>query len=143
MRLFVDETAWYALAVSKSPEHSAMKQVFEETLNQNTRMLTHNIAIANAISAVRREVGTIEANRFTEIIEEAHAGAHLSVSWIGRRTQREALRLFKKHADVSLSVFDFASYAIISRRRIHTILTTRRDFEKLGLKVLPEQDDIE
>lgn len=141
MRLFVDESAWYALAVSNHPQHEAMRNIFEEALNDNTRMLTHNIAIANAISNIRKEIGHAEATRFTEIIEEAHAGAHLSVNWIGRRTQREAMRLFKKHSEVALTIFDFASYAIILRRRVHTILTTQRNFEQLGLKVLPDQDE--
>lgn len=141
MRLFVDESAWYALAVDSHPQHKVMRQVFEEALNDNTRMLTHNIAIANAISNIRKDVGYVEATRFTEIIEEAHAGAHLSVNWIGRRTQREAMRLFKKHTDVPLAIFDFASYAIILRRRVHTILTTEQNFEQLGLKVLPDQDE--
>ena len=82
--------------------------------------------------------GAASANRFMETVEEAHAGTHLSIYWVGRRTQREGQRLFKKYPDLQLSLFDFTSYAVITRRRIHTILTTRRDFEKLGLKILPD-----
>lgn len=143
MRVFVDETGWLALMDSTLPEHAQVSEVFADLLSNNARLFTHNIAVANSLDAIRNRFGSVAAKKFGDTIDEAHAGTYLSILWIGRRTQKESLRLFRNHTDLDLHPYDFASFQMMNKRRIHTILTIKQAYSKLGLNVIPEMGETE
>lgn len=138
MKIFVDETAWVNLLLPGSPFHSEVAREFDRAIKNGDKLFTHNIAVGIALSEVKNTMGIGLAARFNEIIEEAYTGAYLHILWVGRRTQKEAVRLFRKEAYLSLGLYDFAAYVFMKRRRIQTIITTKTAFGKLGFKVIPE-----
>ncbi|NIW78602.1 MAG: hypothetical protein GWN16_03685 [Calditrichae bacterium] len=91
-----------------------------------------------ALSEIKKKLGDNIAGKFHETIEEAYTGTHLKILWIGRRTQKEAVRQMRRNATISLHVYDFASFVLMNKRRIHSILTTKSGFNELGLKVIPQ-----
>jgi predicted nucleic acid-binding protein len=137
MKIFVDETAWISLLNPKTPYHQQIKREFERALKNEDRIFTHNIAVGIALSTIKNEMGTERAGRFNEILEDAYQGAYLHILWIGRRSQKEAGRLFRKEAGVSLGLYDFAASIFMKRRRIGSIITTKSEFTKLGFTVIP------
>ena len=78
------------------------------------------------------------ANKFYGIIDAAYTGAHLSILWIGRRSQKEAVWLMRKHSDIDLDLYDFACLIMMRRRRIRTIMSTKPQYKQLQLNVIPE-----
>ena len=142
MRIFVDQTAWVQITDSSSLYHQAIQSEFNKALVNGDRLFTHNVAIGLALSEIKSKKGNAVAGKFSEIIEEAHTGTHLNILWISRRTQKEASRLFRQKADLELDIFDFASYILMKRRRIATIITTKKAYNSLELKVVPESLDL-
>lgn len=138
MKIFVDETAWIALIDSQNEFHTAVKHEFSRTLNNEDRIFTHNVALGNALNDIKIKLGMDLLRQFGAIIEDASAGAHLTILWINRRNQKEAIRLLRNHPDLTLNLYDHAAYLFMNRRRIRTILTTNKAFKELGLKVIPE-----
>ena len=138
MKTFVDQSAWIALVNPQTPVEIRVAKEFERALSEGDRLFTHNIAIGNAMSEIKKQNGAIVSNKFYEIVDAAYSGAHLSMLWIGRRTQKEAVWLMKKHSSLDLDLYDYACFILMRRRRLRTILTSKPDYKQLQLSVIPE-----
>jgi len=135
-KLFLDETSWYAIVDQNTSNHQFFADRFQSELKEETKFFTSNIAVANTISQIKNELSTDLSLKFNEILEDAHLGNHLRIMWIGRRTQKEALRWMRKHPQLSLHLYDFAHAVLMERRRINAILSEQLEFKELGYKVL-------
>lgn len=137
-KIFIDDTAWYTIIDDNSPNHSNTIEQFHFSLNDGTKLFTSNIAVGNAISRIKERLDIELSLRFNQIVEEAHLGNHIRILWIGRRTQKEAVRLMRKHPQIALPLYDFAHSVLMQKRRINTIMSERSEFKKFGYSVLPE-----
>ena len=138
MRIFVDRIAWIALADKDDPNHSIFKEQLKYYLDGGHNFYTTNVIVGNVISHVKETQGGVRANKFYDILEEAWLGTHLHFLWIGRRTQRDAVKLFKKFPEEKLSLFDAANIVLMNRRNIRFIMTTNSAYSKMGFKMIPE-----
>ena len=138
MRIFVDRIAWIALADKDDPNHSIFKEQFKYYLDGGHNFYTTNVIVGNVISHVKETQGGVRANKFYDILEEAWLGTHLHFLWIGRRTQRDAVKLFKKFPEEKLLLFDCANIVLMNRRNIRFIMTTNKVYSKMGFKLIPE-----
>lgn len=140
-KIFIDETAWYAIIDNTSPNHNSITDKFNLALEEGTKFFTSNISVGNTISRIKGNLNFESSLKFNEIVEDAHIGNYLRIMWIGRRTQKDAIRLMRKHSKVSLQLYDFANAILMERRGINSILSDRVEFKKLGYRVLPETND--
>jgi len=138
MRIFVDRIAWIALADKDDPNHSIFKEQLKYYLDGGHNFYTTNVIVGNVISHIKETQGGVRANKFYDILEEAWLGTHLHFLWIGRRTQRDAVKLFKKFPEEKLSLFDAANIVLMNRRNIRFIMTTNSAYSKMGFKMIPE-----
>jgi predicted nucleic acid-binding protein len=138
MKIFIDEIAWVILEDEAHPLHHQFSEQFKYYLDGGHGFYTTNIIYGNAIWQVKKQFGVSNALRFSEILEEAWLGTHLHFLWIGRRTQRDALKLFKKFPEEPFSIFDFANVVLMNRRNIRFIMTTNQVYSKMGFKIVPE-----
>lgn len=138
MKVFIDASAWITVVDPGESQHELFKEQFRLFLNNGDRLFTHNVAVGMALDEIRRRNGGKVAQQFYESLEEAYSGAHLHILWVGRKTQREAIRFLRNNPDTNLTVFDFAAFIFMNRRRIRTIFTQKKDFQKLGLIVYPD-----
>jgi predicted nucleic acid-binding protein len=138
MRIFVDRIAWIALADKEDPNHSIFKEQLKYYLDGGHNFYTTNVIVGNVISHIKETQGGVRANKFYDILEEAWLGTHLHFLWIGRRTQRDAVKLFKKFPEEKLSLFDAANIVLMNRRNIRFIMTTNSAYSKMGFKMIPE-----
>ncbi len=138
MKIFMDEMAWLAMADQNHPLHNSVKEHFKLELDSGNRFYTTNVIIGNTISYLKQNKGAQEANRFYDILEEAWLGTHLHVMWFGRRTHKDAIKLFKKFPDSQLSFFDCVNVVLMNRRNIRFIMTSNTAYSKMGFKIIPE-----
>jgi predicted nucleic acid-binding protein len=138
MKIFIDEIAWVILGDDSHPLHHQFSEQFKYYLDGGHGFYTTNIIYGNAIWQLKKQYGVSKALRFSEILEEAWLGTHLHFLWIGRRTQRDALKLFKKFPEEQFSIFDFANIVLMNRRNIRFIMTTNQVYSKMGFKIVPE-----
>ena len=59
------------------------------------------------------------------------------IAWVDETVEREAWRLLEQYRDVTLSLTDATTAVAARRARIGEIFGFDRDFEALGLLVLP------
>ncbi len=141
MKIFIDEVGWLAIADPQHPLHENVREQFRYYLDGGHSFYTTNVIVGNVISQIKSRAGSGRAMRFSEIIEEAWLGTHLHFLWIGRRTQRDAIKLFKKFPEYQLSIFDYANVVLMNRRNIRFIMTTSTAYSKMGFKIVPENQD--
>lgn len=137
-KIFIDDTGWFAIMDNKARNHAFFAEELQFALNSETKLFTSNISIGNTISRIRSELSIELSIKYNEIVEDAHLGNHLRILWIGRRTQKEAVRFMRKHPNLSLHLYDFAHAVLMEKRRINTLLSDRIEFKKLGYTILPE-----
>jgi len=137
-KIFIDDTGWLALMDNKADNHALFAREFQSALNNETKLFTSNISIGNTISRIRNELSLEISIKYNEIVEDAHLGNHLRILWIGRRTQKEAVRFMRKHPNLPLHLYDFAHAVLMEKRRINTLISGRIEFKKLGYTILPE-----
>ncbi len=138
MKIFVDYVAWLALANQSDPYYNKFKDQLKYYLDGGHSFYTTNIIVSNVISKIKESFGSDKASKFYEIVEEAWLGTHLHFLWIGRRTQKDAMKLFKKFPENNMSLFDFANVVLMNRRNIRFIMTTNSEYGKMGFKVVPD-----
>ncbi len=138
MRIFIDRIALIALSNKEDPNHSVFKEQFKYYLDGGHNFYTTNVIVGNVISHIKETQGGVRANKFYDILEEAWLGTRLHFLWIGRRTQRDAVKLFKKFPEDKLSLFDAANIVLMNRRNIRFIMTTNSAYSKMGFKMIPE-----
>ncbi|MBN2365126.1 MAG: type II toxin-antitoxin system VapC family toxin [Calditrichaeota bacterium] len=141
MKIFIDEIGWWAISDKNHPLHREMQEQFQYYLDGGHSFYTTNVIVGSVISRLKSSIGSKKAIRFAEIIDEAWLGTHLHFLWIGRRTQRDAIKLFKKFPDYELSLFDYANIVLMNRRNIRFIITTNSAYNKLGFKIVPENQE--
>ncbi|NOX35929.1 MAG: PIN domain-containing protein [Calditrichaeota bacterium] len=138
MRLFLDESAWIAVLDRQHDQHEAFKRYFNEALQNGTKLFTSNVAVGLALSELKERIGLEKSLKFYEILEEAYLVNHIRILWVGRRAQKEALRWMRRYHELPLGLFDFAHAVLMDRRRIHTILTQKTAFTRIGFRTIPE-----
>jgi len=141
MRIFIDSTAWVNLGDPGQAYHQAAQKFLMSALENDYQFYTSNISLGNALSILKSNVGADQAFHFYDIVEEAYLGAHLSILWVGRRTQKEAIRLMRRYPELTLDLNDFANIVLMTRRRIPLIFSFKKEYEDLGLKVVPEVEE--
>lgn len=138
MKVFINEDALLAIADKKRSTHIAMTDEFQMFLQGGHRFYTTNVVVGNVLSEIKKDQGTARAEKFYSILEEAWLGTYLHILWIGRRTFKDAVRLFKKFPDSTLSLYDCANVVLMNRRNIRFILTINSAYDKMGFKTVPE-----
>jgi predicted nucleic acid-binding protein len=138
MKVFVDEQAWLALVDSRHPFHTQFKNEFGDFLKGTYKFYSTNVIIGSVVSKIKHTFGAADAIKFYNIIEEAWLGNHLNILWIGRRTMKDALKIFKKFTHSNLGLFDAANIVFMNRRNIRFILTDNKFYSEMGFKVIPE-----
>lgn len=138
MKIFIDEQAWLAFIDPKLPDHAQFKRQLEHYLEGGHRFYTTNVIIGNVVSQLKRDSGSSSSIQFYNIVEEAWLGSYLHVLWIGRRTIKEAIKLFKRFTENKAGLFDFANVILMNRRNIRFIFTQSDFYSEMGFKILPK-----
>ena len=133
----VDTGAWIAL-LSRADQHAAAATERYQTLaGEGVRLVTTNYIVDETATCLRYGAGLDAALGYRRMLDDSVKARHLRITWIDESIEREAWRVLEQYRDVALSLTD-ATTAVTARRiRIDEIFGFDRDFEALGLLVLP------
>jgi predicted nucleic acid-binding protein len=126
--VIVDTGYWIALFDSRDTNHAVAKSN-SKTLLQNYRLYLTDFIIFETItylncSIVRHDL----ALRFLEKVKEPM----LTIVPVDEDIKKEALELFKKYADKSLSVTDCASFVIMKEKGVRKYAGFDDHFKQMG-----------
>lgn len=136
-KVFVDTSAWIALALKHDAYHEAAKEVLKTMVASRVIQVTSNLVISETYTFIRYNVNYRTALRFLESIKEAENLNFLQVIYSTPEIEREAVRLIKKYSDQAISYVDAVSFAILEQQKdIKDVFTFDRHFSLTSRNIL-------
>jgi predicted nucleic acid-binding protein len=133
----VDTGAWIAL-LSRADQHAAAAtERYRILAVEGARLVTTNYIVDETATRLRYGAGLDAALGYRRMLDDSVKARRLRITWIDESIEREAWRVLEQYRDVALSLTDATT--AVSARRIRTdeVFGFDRDFEALGLLVLP------
>jgi hypothetical protein len=134
VELFVDTSAWVALADAADDNHSAAAAIYPDMLKGYRRLVTTNLVIAETYILIRRGLGHraamafLNRTRVSPRIEKVYADAELE-------SQAEAI--LQRYQDQLFSYADAVSFALMRQRAIDEAFAFDRHFAVAGFRRVP------
>jgi hypothetical protein len=123
--IFIDSSAWYALANQKDVNHLSARHF----LNRTSRLVTSNFIIDETITLTLIRAGYKSA---LTVGEQLWLGDIASIAWITRKDEQKAWAFFKQYSDKIFSFTDCTSFALMTRPGINQAFTFDADFSQTG-----------
>lgn len=135
--IFVDTSAFLALANEKDNKHVAAKQFLEDIKNGKIRVkniITSDYIIDETITRIRYSVGHKEA---VEWGKDILASKVIEKIEIQKEIFGLAWELFQTYEDKKLSFTDCTSFALMKKKGIGKVFSFDEDFARLGFFLIP------
>ena len=108
--MFVDASAWIALADRGDAHHAAARRIHEQLAQYRRPLLTSNLVAAEAYVLIRRSGGLQPALRFLASLRQA---SRLSVVYVTADHHAAAESVLAQYDDQDFSLADAVSFALM------------------------------
>lgn len=132
-KLFVDASAWVALADRGDSHHLVATNVYPGFLS-HYRLITTNLVIAEAYIILRRNLGPDASFRFLSAVTTS---PRVELIRSSEELEQAAEAFLRKYRDHELSLADAVSFALMKGRRVGKAFTFDHHFAIVGFDVLP------
>jgi predicted nucleic acid-binding protein len=133
LSVFVDTSAWYALASVSDQDHAAAEQIYAGLIERNEPLVTSSYVLAESMGLIQRRLGWKALELY------AAAMRTMDVVWIDEGLHREAETiLFARRRGIS--IVDAAAFALMKSLGIESAFAFDDDFEREGFAVLRPQE---
>ena len=126
--IFVDTSAFYALADRADPQHRRARDLFERILRDRTALLTHNYILVESLALLQHRLGLPAARALQESTRA------FEVVWIDHELHAEAAVRWAAGGR-SVSLVDHVSFLLMRRLQIQTAFAFDSDFEDAGFEL--------
>ena len=133
MKLFVDSSAFIALADAADQDHKAATG-FYRGCPPETQFHTSNYILAETVTRLRRTAGHHVAIRWVKMTLESRLTVR---HYVEETTERVALQIFERYHDQPLSFVDCTTIALLRQLDLDRIFSFDRDFQRLGYTLVP------
>ena len=133
MKLFVDSSAFIALADRSDQDHKAAEDFFRECAPE-AQVHTSNYIVAETITRLRRTARHHAAAQWTKAVFESRQTTR---HYVDAETELEAVQVFERYRDHFLSFTDCTTIVLLRRLRLDRIFSFDQDFRRLGYALLP------
>lgn len=134
--IFVDTSAWLAVADEGESSHEIVTTVYKELLKSAVRLITSDLVIAETQILILRRISTDAANIFLDSLNHSPS---IEIIFLDQETELAAKKVLEKFSDQDLSFTDAASFAIMRSRKMRTAFTLDKHFAIAGFRILPEK----
>lgn len=133
--IFVDSSAWLALADVRDANHSKAISCHRQLARGSMgRLITTDYVWDETLTLLRRHVGFDLARTF---YDEVTKGESVQPVWVSPEHFAEARAIFFRYRDKAWSFTDCTSFAVMRALSIEDAFTLDRDFEQAGFRVHP------
>lgn len=130
-QIFVDTSAFYALADRRDPAHPEAVRFLEEN---EVPLLTTNYIFAECMSLLTKRLGKAAAIRFGEGLR---ASESIQVFRFDAEYEEAAWKEFMKYRDKEFDFIDSSCFVVMQRQGIESAFSFDRHFAQRGFRNLP------
>jgi predicted nucleic acid-binding protein len=111
---------------------------FEKLLEDDTKLVTNNVAIDETVSYLRNEFGVEKARKFINIIDESTLTINLRMDWISRRVRKNAINNYLKSKVNELQLRHFLINETLKRKSVDVVFSFDQGFKYFNLPLMPQ-----
>lgn len=134
MSVYVDTSAWFALASATDEEHQAAREIYEDLVDRNEELITTSYVLAETMGLIQRRLGWRPLELFAE------ATRTLDVVWIDDVWHQEAETILLSRRRRDITIVDAAGFVVMRRLDLRAAFAFDDDFTREGLEVLSPPD---
>ena len=131
--IFVDASAWIALADRDDSHHKKAAAVYPSLLKENNRLITSNFVIAETYVVLLKELGHAAAISFLERVKTSPRIARV---YSTEDIEAEAQKMLVKYRDHDFSYADAVSFTFMKRLKIKKTFAFDKHFLSAGFTVV-------
>ena len=132
--LFVDTSAWYALAVSSAPQHRKVAESLRDRIEGGARIVTTNLIVAETHVLLMRRTNRKVALTFVRTVGRA---PNIVVTSSPEYEESAVTDWLERFEDQSFSFTDAVSFAVMTDRGVREALALDHHFAVAGFEVVP------
>lgn len=132
-RVFVDTSAYVALAVSDDAHHEAALTILNQLTEQRTRLYTTNFVVAETHAFFLRFLGHQAARSYLRRMEKKGATVVVRVR---AADEEQAKAIIYRYTDKAFSLVDALSFVVMQRLSISAAFAFDQHFTQYGWEVL-------
>ncbi|HFD40366.1 MAG TPA: PIN domain-containing protein [Anaerolineae bacterium] len=137
-RIFVDTSAWDAIADGGDPNHEHALRFKDEIVGQ-CRLITTNYVLDELYTLLLMNLGYQRAVDFKSKLDILVRGGILEVIWVTEEIATDAWTVFTRfNVDKWWSFTDCVSYAVMKREGIREAFAFDHHFEQMGYVRQPQ-----
>ena len=132
MKVFIDTSAFYAIADSGDRNHRSAVQKYTELLDGRIRMVYNDHVLAECATLIRRRLGYEASLRFLNLVEKLQKIGSFQIVFSEPALLSSAKEIFLEMADPKLSLVDALSFALMRKLSIHKFFAFDDHFRQAG-----------
>ena len=132
--VFVDTSAWFALADKDDRHHGRASSVLPSLLKTAAILVTSNLVVAESYVLILHELGHPAAVNF---LERMKSSPRISKVFSDREAESEAEKILVQYSDQDFSYTDAVSFAIMKRMKIKKAFCFDKHFLTAGFEKIP------
>lgn len=132
-RVFIDTSAFYAIASKEDANHPAAIKVYGRLLDESTVFVLTDCILSEAATLLRRRLGYKQALEFIDSVEEGAGIGLFDLIVTTKADLMQARKIFADEKDPKLSFADAVSIAIIKKEKIKKVFAFDAHFTPYGL----------
>jgi len=134
--LFVDTSAWYALADEGDINHLRAQSFFREAMARGERFITSNLIVGETYTLLCTRLGYEAA---WEFLDRTRASTRLEIIFISPDLEEAAYALLKRYRNQPFSFVDGTSFVLMGKMGLDRAFAFDRHFEVAGFALVPDQ----
>jgi predicted nucleic acid-binding protein len=128
--IFVDTSAFYALADRADARHREAVELFDAILSKREILLTHNYVLLEAMALLQHRLGTAAC------LKLARSAASFDIVWVDRALHENAVRRLERAGKRRVSLVDHVSFLVMRERSVDQAFAFDPDFETEGFRLV-------
>lgn len=132
--IFVDTSAWVALADRDDAHHKKASSIYPSVLSSHRSLVTSNFIIAETYIIIRRELGHQSALSF---LENVRSSPRIVKRYSSQEVEADAEKLLLQYADQDFSYTDVVSFVIMEKEKIKKAFCFDKHFLTAGFESVP------
>ena len=141
MRVFIDTSAWLAVADPAHEHHEAAADYYLRLIRGGDNLVTSSDVLTETYARFERCAGAEGAKRFGEAVSSARHQGLLQTVAVNSEIARRAWDIFERYNGRLSSFLRCTSFVIAGRLGIQDVFSFDADFAAIGFRVWPQQGD--
>jgi len=134
--VFVDASAWVALAVQRDSRHAQARSYYRSIVS-NARLVTSNYVLGESLTFLTFRRWRRQAIELHAMIQAATQTNLLTMDWITPVVHEQAWEIYQRYDAQLFSYCDCTSFAICLARQVDQVFSFDSDFDIAGLDRRP------